>query len=102
MSGAPYIVWSPDGPTPPKVSYDKHQAACREAHRLAGLFPGREFFVMARAGKGAKVRADFCTKHSDQLAVVNSDGEFQCQLCADAWAKAEGQVAAEQEAEPAA
>lgn len=97
MSGAPYIVWSPDGETPPKVSYDKHQVACHEAHRLSKLMPGRTFYVMARAGKGATAAADFCTRHPDQVAVANLDGEHQCQLCADAWVRAEGQAVVERQ-----
>lgn len=98
MSGAPYIVWSPDGPTPPKVSHETHKKALWQAHEMAKKHPGQQFYVMARAGKGAKVHADFCTKHTDQLAVANMDGEFQCQLCADTWVRGEGQTAQDAEA----
>jgi hypothetical protein len=63
---------------------------------MAKRHHGRQFFVMARTGKGAKVDADFCTKHPDQLAVANLDGEHQCQLCADAWCRAEGRALAEE------
>lgn len=55
MSGAPYIVWSPDGPTPPKVAHQTHQSAHSAAWLMAKTHPGQQFFVMARSGKGARV-----------------------------------------------
>jgi hypothetical protein len=55
MAGAPYIVWSPDGETPPKIRFDSHKAAHAAAWGMAKVFPGRQFFVMAKCGKGAMV-----------------------------------------------
>jgi hypothetical protein len=55
MAGAPYIVWSPDGETPPKISYATHAAAHSSACRMASLHPGQQFYVMGRSGRGAKV-----------------------------------------------
>lgn len=44
-----YIVWSPGGPTPPKVRHFALHEAQREAERLARAHPGQRFFVMAAA-----------------------------------------------------
>lgn len=46
----PFVVWSPDGPTPPKVSHPTHKSAHHAAHRLAEAHPGQQFMVMARSG----------------------------------------------------
>lgn len=58
MAGAPFIVWSPDGETPPKVAYGSHKAAHHAAATMAKVHPGRQFYVMARSGKGALVPAE--------------------------------------------
>jgi hypothetical protein len=55
MAGAPYIVWSPDGPTPPKVSYQTHPEAHAAANLMAKRHRGQKFYVMARQGAGAKI-----------------------------------------------
>lgn len=39
-----------------------------------------------------------CSNHPDRHAVTNLDGDNLCQECADAWCRAEGQWAADQEA----
>ncbi len=49
----PYIVWSPDGETPPKVSHATHQRACFAAHFMARKYPGKMFYVLGRMGKPA-------------------------------------------------
>jgi len=50
-----YIVFSPDGETPPKVIHDSHKQAHFAAQRMATLNPGRTFHVMQSAGKPAFV-----------------------------------------------
>lgn len=46
-----YVVWSPDGETPPKIAHATHQAAHYAAHQMAQIHPGKTFFVMARSGR---------------------------------------------------
>jgi hypothetical protein len=53
MAGAPYIVWSPEGLTEPRVIHQSHKAAHFAAKTMAKNKPGQRFFVMARAGAGA-------------------------------------------------
>ncbi len=54
----PFVVWSPDGETPPKIAHTTHKSAHRAAHLLAERHEGRTFFVMARSGRPiAKGRA---------------------------------------------
>jgi hypothetical protein len=55
---SPYIVWSPEGETPPKVSYETHGKACAIAWHMAKLNPGQKFFVMGRAGLPALVERE--------------------------------------------
>lgn len=42
-----YLVWSPQGPTPPRYCHGTQDAAEAEAERLARQHPGRKFFVVA-------------------------------------------------------
>lgn len=51
MSGAPFIVWSPEGPTAPVKAYEDHKSAHAVANLMAERFPGQRFMVMARSGK---------------------------------------------------
>lgn len=53
-----FLVWSPDGTTEPKRVHETHKAALHEAYRLAGLFPGREFFVMMQASRPCVVQPE--------------------------------------------
>ena len=46
-----FIIYSPNGETPPKRQHDTHGAALHEAHRLASKQPGSEFFVMRSCSK---------------------------------------------------
>lgn len=46
-----FLVWSPDGTTEPKRVHDTHKSALREAYRLSGIFPGREFYVVMQASR---------------------------------------------------
>lgn len=48
---APFVVWSPDGETPPKIAHTTHKSAHRAAHLLADQHEGRTFYVMARSGR---------------------------------------------------
>lgn len=73
MAGAPYIVWSPSGETPPKVSYQTHGAAHFAACRMAKQHPGQRFFVIARAGKGAFVDPDLATGCADDRLPVTAE-----------------------------
>lgn len=52
---APFIVWSPEGTTEPKVTHDTHGAAHSAAHRMAKAHPGQKFYVMGVGGKPAFV-----------------------------------------------
>lgn len=54
----PFIVWSPDGETPPKVSHTTHQAAHFAAHAMAKRLPGQTFHVMRPSGRPVRVEAD--------------------------------------------
>lgn len=75
--------------------------ACGEvAHQLTaeGDLKNAELFrqtfqrIMEDEARGA------CVNHPDRLARTNLDGDNLCQECADAWCRAEGQWAADQEA----
>ena len=46
-----FIVYSPEGETPPKYHHDSHGAALSEAHRMAKRCPGKQFYVMRSASK---------------------------------------------------
>jgi hypothetical protein len=46
-----YVVWSPDGETPPVVPHKTHPSAHFAAHQMAKKHPGKKFFVMATAGR---------------------------------------------------
>ena len=46
-----YIVFSPQGDTPPKVQHETHGAAKFAAEQMAKFNPGREFFVMKSVSK---------------------------------------------------
>lgn len=54
---APYIVWSPEGETPPKVSHPTHGPALFAANRMAKFHPGQTFYVMQRASQAIVVPA---------------------------------------------
>ena len=41
-----FIIWSPQGHTPPRERHDTFLGAQREAERLALAKPGNDFFVM--------------------------------------------------------
>jgi hypothetical protein len=43
-----FIVWSPDGPTPPSAVHRTHGSAFYAAHKLAEANPGQAFMVMKR------------------------------------------------------
>lgn len=47
----------------------------------------------------AKLTGPRCTNHPDRPSRVNLDGEDLCQECANEWARAEGQSAAQADAE---
>lgn len=51
---APFIVWSPDGDTPPKVQHPSHKSAHHAAHRMAKEHPGQTFYVMGVGGKAIR------------------------------------------------
>lgn len=51
---APYIVWSPEGTTEPKVTHPNHKSACHAAHQMAQKNPGQTFYVMGAGGRPAR------------------------------------------------
>lgn len=48
---APFIVWSPDGETPPKVQHNNHKSAHHAARCMAKEHPSQTFYVMGVCGK---------------------------------------------------
>lgn len=55
MSARFYLVWSPQGASPPRHRHVSHQAAREEAERLARANPGREFFVVLALSRSCTV-----------------------------------------------
>lgn len=66
-----WIVWSPQGKTPPCAKHPVEETANNEAVRLARLNPGHEFFVMGMEALAIKRDIDFI-RPSKQLTVVNN------------------------------
>jgi hypothetical protein len=62
----PYIVWSPDGPTPPVVPHPTHGAALAIAHMMAKRHPGQTFRVMENAGRPIVVEQALATDDRPQ------------------------------------
>lgn len=50
----PFIVWSPDGETPPKVPHATHGAAHSAAQMMAAKHVGQTFMVMRRSGRAIR------------------------------------------------
>lgn len=50
-----FLVWSPQGQTPPVVRHPTRAEAVIEAKRLAAQRPGAEFFVLASVGCAKRV-----------------------------------------------
>jgi hypothetical protein len=46
-----FIVFSPDGPTPPVKAHETHKRAFHAAHMMAKAHPGQTFHVMQSASK---------------------------------------------------
>lgn len=55
-----YIVFSPNGPTPPVKVHDSHKQAFGVAHRMAAMHPGQAFHVMVSASKPIVAAAEVC------------------------------------------
>lgn len=45
-----YMIWSPQGVTPPRTRFASQKAAEMASRKLAAANPGREFFVMEAIG----------------------------------------------------
>ena len=59
MSRPPFfIVFSPDGPTPPTKVYDDHKPAFAIANLMARQHPGQTFHVMKSTSRPIVVEAD--------------------------------------------
>jgi hypothetical protein len=57
-----YIIWSPQGPTPPRVTFDRRWAAERVKDSMANRYPGQDFYVMkAKSHSVTKSRAEQIT-----------------------------------------
>lgn len=54
-----WIVWSPEGRTPPSAKHPTEGTANNEAVRLARLNPGHHFFVMGSEALAIKRDVDF-------------------------------------------
>lgn len=52
-----FIVFSPDGPTPPVKAHASHKEACRVAWLMAKAHPGQAFYVMKSASRPCVVEA---------------------------------------------
>lgn len=50
-----WLVWSPQGATPPRYRHASEAAAINEARRLAELKPGSQFYVLEATGVAEKV-----------------------------------------------
>ena len=50
-----YIVFSPEGDAPPRITHTTHKAAHFAARAMAQLHKGQTFYVMRRAGSPARV-----------------------------------------------
>ena len=58
-----WLVWSPEGDTPPRKRWSNQMDAEREAERMAQRFPGKDFYVVEpryRVGISVTVRERFC------------------------------------------
>ena len=53
-----YIVFSPDGPTPPVVVHQSHKQALGVAYRMANAHRGQTFHVMKSCSKAITKAAD--------------------------------------------
>jgi hypothetical protein len=55
-----FVVWCPTGPHSPWYRHMSHDSALREAKRMAGEHPGREFFVLQATNRAlvAEVRVE--------------------------------------------
>jgi hypothetical protein len=45
-----WTVWCPQGASPPRVLHTRLKLALKEADRLAGLNPGRAYYVLRAEG----------------------------------------------------
>ena len=41
-----YLVWSPQGPTPPRVTHESYGPAACAANDMARQHPGQDFYVL--------------------------------------------------------
>jgi hypothetical protein len=53
-----FIVFSPDGETPPKIVHETHQGALYAAVQMAKRNPEASFFVMGSMSAPVKPRAE--------------------------------------------
>lgn len=63
-----YIVFSPDGETPPKVVHKTHPAAIYAAVQMKKLHPGHSFFVMGSMSAPVEVREKQVVEEEAQAA----------------------------------
>lgn len=67
-----WLIWSPQGVTPPSRRHDTPDSAQKEAERLAREAPGKEFYVLAAVGCAKKIDVEW-SKASDE-AFEEPDG----------------------------
>ncbi len=65
-----YLVWCPNGPTPPTYRHETEGNARREAERLAREKPGQEFFVLRSTGVAKKVDVVWIDHEIDDVDTI--------------------------------
>lgn len=64
-----WMVWNPEGNRPPRYQHKSEKSAADEAERLAGLYPGKPFYVLhateMRRTADAPVEAHVLLKQPD-------------------------------------
>lgn len=71
-----WILWSPQGKTPPRVKFPTEKQALRIAEKMAAEHPGSEFFVLLTVARS--VRREVTTERFDpppQPEPTDDDGE---------------------------
>lgn len=64
-----WLVWSPDGFSPPRYRHNSEAAACNEASRLAAENPGKEFFAVRPVSRSVTPRSPMIvTRFDDEPA----------------------------------
>lgn len=66
-----WLIWSPTGPTPPRVRLTTRSEAKRAAEEMARMHPGQEFYVMR--AECVSVKRDVLTVNLKASATETND-----------------------------